>query len=623
MLQSWNNLGRPIRNSLPVTDLYVKFCPSSLQQLNELSDSNIFLYDFPLEYKVIEMGDYYVEPSQENAEFKCYYAVTKPQDNIAKLNPEIIAELHIPKDDLELEREALLLTGNDDDEKTVCEETDPDYPECACELLPDDEEFEDCMEALSNPDIVILTNPNRICKGSNRNQPAGRVTVENTKGLGDEFTNTDGSISRVEGVRRVKVIMKDNWFTQDVTYTDDDGCFVIEEGYKRKAWMWVKYQGERAKKIRYPYAFTWFQEDDAIIGDLSMFELESLIFPVKHYIGKLEGPIFNNIRVNFEAPTTVLHSLGFTSTTHRLWSTSTVNNGLHYFHDMAASESIAAPLSDLDIFISPNDRGGFAIMTNFIGSSNIALAMAQGAGSSTFADVSGADALDNFENVSIFDAAITAYGLSSVLNIFLPDVNIGGNFLRSDKQETITYHEIGHVSHFANVGSNYWLKLIRAEVSALGHGNSCSDDAGRIAICESWADHIGLSFSHSRYNNATIASDFPIFGNVTYEKRLERTRNAKRSHIPVGLYLDLIDPTGIEIAEDETGTTCTSGELALGTGASATILDNVSGFTNSMIFNVLDANVANPSDLNAAIITGPLPLTSNSALDVSNLFSQY
>ncbi|MBK8474668.1 MAG: hypothetical protein IPL33_22195 [Sphingobacteriales bacterium] len=50
-----------------------------------------------------------------------------------------------------------------------------------------------------------------------------------------------------EGLRRVKIITKDNWFTEDVTWTDDNGCWNVIDSYSGKAWMWVQFSNDRCR----------------------------------------------------------------------------------------------------------------------------------------------------------------------------------------------------------------------------------------------------------------------------------------------------------------------------------------------------------------------------------------
>ena len=46
------------------TDLYVRFLPADSTQYNKLiADTNLVLFDIPLDYEIKQMGDYYHEPS--------------------------------------------------------------------------------------------------------------------------------------------------------------------------------------------------------------------------------------------------------------------------------------------------------------------------------------------------------------------------------------------------------------------------------------------------------------------------------------------------------------------------------------------------------------------------------
>jgi len=132
----------------------------------------------------------------------------------------------------------------------------------------------------------------------------------------------------------------------------------------------------------------------------------------------------------------------------------------------------------------------------------------------------------------------------------------------------------------------------------------------RIALCESWAEHIGMTFADKTYGNNTWFNPSPI----SYNNRLEHIKNEVTDHIPIGLYHDLIDGTNInEQAGDGTW-----GNISIGT-----INDNVSGLTNSQLFTLLDANTNSPAIFiqrvnNSGIIQFP-----NTTSSVNNLFMSY
>ena len=88
--------------------------------------------------------------------------------------------------------------------------------------------------------------------------------------------------------------MKDTWFTEDETWTDDLGCWKIDERYHGNAWMWIKFANSRGQ-IR-----------GARSGFASVYDW---IWPVKDYLGKIRtGPPYNNIEVKYD-----LHNYEFIS----------------------------------------------------------------------------------------------------------------------------------------------------------------------------------------------------------------------------------------------------------------------------------------------------------------------
>ena len=59
------NSGEQIGNiQIRTTDLYVRFLPQDTAQYNSLEqDTNLVLFDYPLDYEIVQEGDYYHDPS--------------------------------------------------------------------------------------------------------------------------------------------------------------------------------------------------------------------------------------------------------------------------------------------------------------------------------------------------------------------------------------------------------------------------------------------------------------------------------------------------------------------------------------------------------------------------------
>jgi len=346
--------------------------------------------------------------------------------------------------------------------------------------------------------------------------------------------------------------------------TNDNGCWQITKEYKGNAWMWIKFKSDRCK-IR-----------GAGEGVRAVWDW---ISAVKDYIGKLEGPAFNSIRVDYNRWT----NQG--SREHIYWGAATVNNAVHEFYEYAAQDGINAPKSGLDIYVDRNHANGAAYM-----SSQIWIA-------------------DHL-------AAVLASQLTWIISVaFLPEVYIGIDFQNSDRQKRLAYHEIAHSSHYTQVGTLYWNELVEAEALALqlnineSHGNSNSHDAGRIALCESWADHIGNTYAHRSYPTTSFGG--------TFQALLESSWNESQDHIPIGLYNDLSD-----IGETLIGIGTISACNEDGSGCTL-IDDQVSGFTIRQMYTCLTLDITNPEQFRQRLILNHLASTSNTEAQVNTLFNEY
>jgi hypothetical protein len=69
MTAAWNNLYSMQYQRLPTTHLYVRFLPQSFEQMDVLDNLDIELLPFPLDYEIIEAGDYYHDPAIPEDQF--------------------------------------------------------------------------------------------------------------------------------------------------------------------------------------------------------------------------------------------------------------------------------------------------------------------------------------------------------------------------------------------------------------------------------------------------------------------------------------------------------------------------------------------------------------------------
>ncbi len=596
MTAAFNTIHGTNEVALPTTHTYVKFTPSSIAHIDLLEASDIILQDYPFEYEVTKEGDFYQEPAE--GEYPEFYGVVEAGKSIAEIPHEIIAPLHLDKSNPVLLAQSYFQTGNQNeifseilpdnglyiediplitlnsfDDPPICDEgcrpilvsvhgsgeilpePEPGTPnpfdfvwECDCSPLPPPP-----PPTLNNCDCPIPGNP-RI--------PAGCVQVYDTE-LSNPMDETD--FARYLPVRRVKVTMSDGWFSFDETETDDNGCWSMpNEQYSGRARMWVHFENDRAR----------------IRGSRATWKFWELFETVNHYTGRFRGP-FNNIETNFP------RGADNGTKTRRLWGSATVNNALHEFHDYTIADGILPPQDDLDIFIDHDVRFGFAIM-----STQFELSIAGGGATGTASAIS----------ILGLNPFVTFFSWAAVL-AYLPDITIGYDFNNSDRLKELSYHEFAHASHYRQVGHDFWLDLVRAEIKAVadgaedGHGTQFSDDADFISLCESWPHHIGHTYADRTYlGQNTSFSDF-----FSWLDLLEFDINESTNHIPEGLYHDLKDNTNVNDF----------------------VTDNVSGFTEQQIFSGFTSDIRSVEEFRVYLINNHLDGSGNTLVQLNDLFNSY
>lgn len=113
--------------SIQPTHLYVRFLPKSELELDSLEeDTTLYLFDYPLDYKIKNKGTYYHDPSIPEGNITWQYTVVPINYIFPNIEYEIISNLFLSFDNQqglksgsineitwpELEKEALLITNN-------------------------------------------------------------------------------------------------------------------------------------------------------------------------------------------------------------------------------------------------------------------------------------------------------------------------------------------------------------------------------------------------------------------------------------------------------------------------------------------------------------------------------
>lgn len=189
--------------------LYVRFLPKNGEELNYFIDeSNLELFDYPLDYEITKEGDYYHDPDIPSGEPTWLYTVVPIDYKLPKIKYEIIEECYIPDEvDLnlksatldeynrKLEYEAYRITGN----------------------LSKSENFKSSQALVAS------------------NSPSGKIEVTNTN-------------SGEDGVKKVKVRVH-SIVKIDSDYTDASGNYSMTKSFSSDPHYGVIFENEEGFKI--------------------------------------------------------------------------------------------------------------------------------------------------------------------------------------------------------------------------------------------------------------------------------------------------------------------------------------------------------------------------------------
>lgn len=297
-----------------VTDLYVRFKPANFAELDALDDSlDLELQDYPMDYEVLQYGDYYIEPAQtDQEEIPWLYTVVPANYQFPQgIQHQVIEQLHIPEDNLFLEElaESLVagatyLGGMAGGHRTITR-TNLAQPltvtnQCPC-LEPGPE---GCAVEWCNPGFPPPPGTN-----TDPNRPRGRITVFDT------HIAAGGS---VVPVKKVRVVTK-RWFKIARTYTNDNGEFSSTRLFNNRFRVNVR-----------------FRNDMASVRSLRGARVWQMLFPVFHSVGVFNrGAQVNHTFNRDNSVQTAWHWDWM-----RKWMAATVHNQLQEHKALAQAEGV-------------------------------------------------------------------------------------------------------------------------------------------------------------------------------------------------------------------------------------------------------------------------------------------
>lgn len=589
MTQAFNTLWPQHQiDALPASHLYVRFKPATLEEYKLLEPFDLPLRTFPLDYEILQDGDWYDDPAIPNDQIPWLYSVVKPDFQFPAVQYEILEPLFLADMKSELTRRSfdIIKQTTGITYRDICEADCPNWPECEddpsvgcgdtnqpptggggtsfppsnyplhCD--PDDPQYigVDCFEVPEAPYTPTLNSCG--CPAYGERNPAGCIKVLDTQLPPN--SNFGGAEVHLEGVDNVEIEWWNGWFGFWSTHTDANGCWRIPHKDYGNGYMLVK-----------------FKNDRATIRGLRGTKFWEYAFAVQDYVGQIGGPTFNDITVVYTP------SGGDDSASKIFWYAATCNNALAEYHTYAAADGISGPPMGLDVLLFNQPGSAAAPMFAKTGFHWVSLGPMPTILSALFLIPNIGPSLGVLFEV-----------LVSVMLVWAPDVvyMYGGESMVSDRVKETWYHEFGHAAHFNALNNNtYWNENIMYVIANEINGNNppygtrgTPGGFERAAIIESWGYHIGPDFSDREYglsHSRSGSSTDPIFIERRRWKFAEESfvpdiappmagGGVLDNFIPKGLCLDLIDNNALNPTDVTDGVT-----------------DPILGFTNSNYFNAI------------------------------------
>lgn len=559
---------------------YVRFKPANPDQLAIVEDLDIDLFDYPLDYELVQEGDYYDDGVTPPDQIPWLYAVV-PNNFVppAGITYELLQRMHVPTD-YRFENEAFRITGNNVD-TAGCTTAAASAPvanataqNCDCSVRPSALDCDCRVTCGFSPCITSLppVSPMRI--------PGGKITVD------------DDVLGVKVPIRKLRLVVR-RFLKVERTYTDNNGDYHFTKSFRNKFTMLMKFKNGNATVSGFRGART----------------LQSL-FPVKINMGRYRGSA-NNIVYN------VKDNNDTRNRGAKNWAAATTHNAVQeYTYTYAPEQGIGTPPNKLKILLISGRGNGSTPMFNKRFASTLPDYMLK-----QFVLPPNSNYMPSYLNSL---AVIFAGRIDMTIGYDRVENNVtSGN----DAMAEECFHELTHAAHYNKVGNTWYGNFVQAELSEIlsslrgiyapyGQGNTSNSPI--IALGESWAYHMGHFLTNRKYGrisgpfieqNFTYTNNNPV-SDLNSNLNLLEDFNPGRSSvdpfywIPSGLFYDLIDvrnDNSISIPR-------------------VPIVDLVSSYTNFQFFNALDNDISNLTAFKVRLLNEN---ANRDAAGVNTIFSFY
>lgn len=604
IMQAWNNLSENDLATPPVTHRYVKFTPQTEEQLVELIETGLPLFDFPLDYEIETLGHVW----QNSAMIPEMYTYMPVNETMPGITHQVLYDVCFLDIASVIMEEAFDIAGLGEtypyDRSTEANQNYDNVPNTINEhfavtdwgtSISDLYPYAGGIGGYNNGGLDFNTpTPNDVsnhCNCGNNDddrEPSGCVLVEET-----QFA------PHWSGVRDVKIDLLGPFSQYMRGSTSQTGCF----SFSRK--MRYKVGGNRLPV----HMRVSFKSHEVTIRSALPAGFLPTTMPAVHNVGNVaQFTGLNWIRVRYHRSRT---QFGLSTA---YYSAASLNNAHYEYKDMSWQDGILPPHSDMHYLVHPYGSPGEAaapMLRQLIKTGHPTTIIQIGV------------ALWVFGGLPV----IGGQNAQQYLALCPPDIayntHQGTNWdnFASDRIKEIMYHELGHATHYRKTDQQFWLNNIAyvagqsvASMGAVPYGDGTAQGWDRCALVEMWGYHIGRTYTHRRYGINHSGGG----NNVTdsWLGRLER-QLMWYGFIPVGLLHDLMD-NNIQNLNVDAGLTDNAAM-----GPTPGTQDDVAGFTNLMLYNELGSNSQNIFQWRDNVRNNQLPATWNSTNVYNTLVGIY
>lgn len=380
-------------------------------------------------------------------------------------------------------------------------------------------------------------------------------------------------------------------------YTNSSGYFTSTKKFKNKVKLIVK-----------------FKNNDASVRGMRGIRVWQMLLPVQKKFGPLQGSEINTFTYTFTRQVD-LNSKGTQN-----YVAAITHNAVQQFKDYATAQGTGQPPTGLKFLISKWGKKGDG-------------------GLSGMAPLFNKRIYDGLVDEIIYtfivaDPTRVVGGLVRIADLLKEQVDVIINFnvvevqyINSDLLSEVVYHELAHTAIYKKNGLGWYNEFVDAVTieivanfisnkSLVPYGSGNMARSPIIALGEGWPYHYGHSLADARYGTNTSVTTgydgagYPVafYPNGTLHPHLEYLEkyfpnsNKNFPWIPRGLFQDLKDNTISEFTDLRT------------------VDDQVSGFTDSQLFNAISSDVRSPQAYRDRLLQQN---SNRQSTQVISLFNQY